>query len=401
LHPTIYWSFVFFVFTLPLESVDIGPLSGALSLTKLCALALFGFYAFFHNPIVGKPQFAQPPAAFWWFLGYGGVFLLAVVSVSEEFRVALLSRMMTMAQLLILFLIASVLLRDQKIATHALLAYAFGSVVLALGILFNVPIISDEAFENHQNRVGLLEIDANSLATMMSLGVLILVGLCLSDLIKKIHLKLLLILLTVPPFVLGLRTGSRGGFAALVVGLSVFIVPTWNLKKTFRAIFIAGIAITGVTLAVMSDSDMSERFEEAFEGRLSGRENIFPIAFDMFQQKSLFGWHPVEMWYELGKRTTRPGETRDAHSLYLHLLLEVGIVGTLPFVIGLWLCGRAAWRARQGPFGWLPLAALILILSVNISLTDLARKHFWLVLALSTAVTYPQVRQIRSRSTFS
>ena len=54
---------------------------------------------------------------------------------------------------------------------------------------------------------------------------------------------------------------------------------------------------------------------------------------------------------------------RDAHNLLLHLLLEGGIVGTLPFLVGLWLCGQSAWKARSKPLGLLPLALFCAMLS--------------------------------------
>jgi O-antigen ligase len=319
--------------------------------------------------------------------------------VSAEYSLTVISRLLTIAQLLLLFLIASILLRDTKIATHAVLAYAIGCVILALGILLNLPIISDEAFENSNDRVNLLELDANSIASLVSLAVVFLIGLCLTAFIRKLAVKVSLVLLTVPLFLLTLKTGSRGGFVALMVGLLVFSVPIRNLTKTIRAVFLAGLTIVSATLAVMNSPSMSERFDAAFEGHLSGREGIFLVAFGMFQEKPFFGWHPIEMWHELGRRTNGPGKTRDAHNLFLHLLLEVGIIGALPFIIGLCVCGRAAWRARHGPFGWLPLAALVVTLVVNIGVTEIARKHFWLILAFSTAVALPQSTR-HNRSAF-
>ena len=106
----------------------------------------------------------------------------------------------------------------------------------------------------------------------------------------------------------------------------------------------------------------------------------------MISEKPLFGWRPVEFWYELGKTGLWViRRIRDAHNLYLHLLLEVGFVGAIPFVIGLWLCVRAAWRGRNGTFGLLPLALVLAVLAGNMSATDIARKHLWFVLAIAVA----------------
>jgi O-antigen ligase len=88
------------------------------------------------------------------------------------------------------------------------------------------------------------------------------------------------------------------------------------------------------------------------------------------------------LWFELGRRTGDMWNIKDAHNLYLHLLLEVGIAGAAAFFAGLYLCARAAWRARMGAFGFLPMALLVTILSANLTHTYLTRKPQWLFLAL-------------------
>ena len=35
---------------------------------------------------------------------------------------------------------------------------------------------------------------------------------------------------------------------------------------------------------------------------MSGRENIFPAAWEMFKDKPLIGWGPIDNKYELGTR---------------------------------------------------------------------------------------------------
>jgi O-antigen ligase len=134
------------------------------------------------------------------------------------------------------------------------------------------------------------------------------------------------------------------------------------------------------------------RLQEVYQGNLSGRQKINQAAIEMVYQKPVLGWQPVAFWQELGRRVGLFAGTRDAHNLLLHLLLEVGIVGTAPFLIGLGLCLRCAWKARFGPLGNLPLALFIAVLSANLSHTLLTRKPFWLVLALCLAA-YENTKQ--------
>ena len=73
---------------------------------------------------------------------------------------------------------------------------------------------------------------------------------------------------------------------------------------------------------------------------------------------------------------------------------QVGIVGTVPFCIGLGLCVRAAWRGRKSVPGIVPLALLATTLTVNLAGTDYELKWFWVVLAYALASeTYPRKRR--------
>jgi O-antigen ligase len=110
-----------------------------------------------------------------------------------------------------------------------------------------------------------------------------------------------------------------------------------------------------------------------------------PAALTMIAERPIVGWGPVEFQHELARRLGIRWGQKDAHNLYTHLLLEVGIVGAVPFLIGLFLCVRAAWQGRSGNLGLMPLACLMTILAANMFLTHLARKPLWLVLALALA----------------
>jgi O-antigen ligase len=103
----------------------------------------------------------------------------------------------------------------------------------------------------------------------------------------------------------------------------------------------------------------------------------------MISEKPLTGWQPIVFNYELGARTGRKGI--DAHNLFFHLLMEGGLVGATPFLIGLGLCVRAAWTARACNLGLLPLVWLITMIVLSMSGTWLTMKLLWFVLALNLA----------------
>ena len=94
-----------------------------------------------------------------------------------------------------------------------------------------------------------------------------------------------------------------------------------------------------------------------------------------------------------------PDATIGEHNLLLALLLEVGLIGTIPFLVAIWLIVRSAWRARSGNLGYLPIALLAAV-GANCMVEnglDLRSKVFWLVLALAATATPAMLKQKTSR----
>src|SRR5687768_11706105 len=113
---------------------------------------------------------------------------------------------------------------------------------------------------------------------------------------------------------------------------------------------------------------------------------IFPLAAAMAMEKPLFGWGGIRNQFELGSRLPENDRARrDTHNLGLELMTSTGLVGTIPFLIGLSLCVLAAWRARRGPQGVLPMAMIALVLVGNLSGNFLVFKLYWVMLAFAVA----------------
>ena len=73
--------------------------------------------------------------------------------------------------------------------------------------------------------------------------------------------------------------------------------------------------------------------------------------------------------------------------------MEVGIVGAVPFLIGLWLCGKGAWTARNRNLGLLPLALLVTSLAAGMGSNTIYSKALWLVVAVTVATRGERKRQ--------
>jgi O-antigen ligase len=183
------------------------------------------------------------------------------------------------------------------------------------------------------------------------------------------------------------RTGGRGQTAAFMIGAWVYLLPYGRSKRAWTGIILGLLSIIAVVYLSASNPQVLERWHKSYEGNLSGRQIIYPTAIDMILERPIFGWHPTIWDYELGRRIGLLSG-KDAHNFVLSILLEVGVVGASPFFVGVWLCGRLAWRARRGSLGVLPLALMVTALTSSMSVTDFilsSSKLHWLVMALTVA----------------
>src|SRR5262249_18392152 len=131
-------------------------------------------------------------------------------------------------------------------------------------------------------------------------------------------------------------TGSRGGIVAFLIGVVLYALPYCGSKRKILAILGVAIAVVGLVYTAVNDQSTLSRLERTYEnGDTAGRDKITAASIEMISEKPLLGWQPVVLWYELGARTSSPFIKRDAHNLFLHLLLEVGLLGATPFLIGL------------------------------------------------------------------
>jgi O-antigen ligase len=133
-------------------------------------------------------------------------------------------------------------------------------------------------------------------------------------------------------------------------------------------------------------------------GNMAGREQLYPALWTMFLEKPVLGWGPVANTYELALRIgERERPLRAAHNAVLELVTATGVVGAIPFLVGAWLCARAAWRSRRGPHGVLPLALFGSVLISNMSGDWIAAKLIWIVLAYALASERWQQADLRLR----
>src|SRR5262245_23381391 len=154
----------------------------------------------------------------------------------------------------------------------------------------------------------------------------------------------------------------------------------------------------GLVWVVLQTPLMASRYMRAiYENNMAGREKLFPAAWDMFKEKPLIGWGPIDYMYELEKRVRitkdptinkRSGSNTgamDTHNMFLGALASTGLLGTVPLYIYVILCMLAAWRARHRSQGALPLVMVVTVILINMSGNWIASKLDWLMMAYALA----------------
>lgn len=382
------YAFYGVVFAFPWESLDIG-LGENFSLAKLVGLFFFGVAL-----LQPKICYRLPPKAFWVFLLYLALYALLALGEDASYDRKVFIKGFSIAQMLVLFWLSYNVMHDERVVKGFLFAFLGACLSLAVGGAFLEGIIGGvRSGDIDGERLTILGEGSNTVGATFALGLIAILGLAYGRQERDGKTRFLA---WIPFLIMAgvlIKTGSRGAMLALVIGIAFFLVKGGNLRSKIGLGLIALIGLVAfVWLTVHSDS--FKRFENTLnEGHISGRDVIYIEAARMVNEKPLMGWGPLHYRFELGNRVGWYGKERDAHNLYLKLLLEVGILGAIPFLLGVWLCFLAAWKGRNGLEGSASVSMLATLLMINMAMTWDNRKIFWIILAyalVSPRYAYPQ-----------
>lgn len=377
--PIVRWSFYAFIFSLLFEVLPIGISLEATQVTG-------GFLILAALLFQPRRCFLYPPAAFWCFVVYLWIGLVTLGFNHALFDSAIILRLFKLLQLIVLFWIAYNLMRDERTATGALLSLVASSAVMSLMSALGLTTTNEDAV-SRLGRLTAFGLDSNQLAGVLALGILALVGVAYGFRKELIHKRFLIWPVVALIGVTMVQTGSRGALLALGSGVLVFILRKGTVLAKLRNALVIILGV-GAFFWIAYQSEMVRNRVEATveDGSLSERENVYPMAWEMFLEKPVLGWGPGVNSVELGNRVGLPNHERmDAHNLILYVLTATGIVGAIPFFAGVGLCVRGAWKARGSINGILPLAMTACLLVADMSVSGLNWKQHWLVLAYALA----------------
>lgn len=330
--------------------------------------------------------YGRIPSPVLWFGAYLTVFWLALVVSGGDYAAAAVSEFVVVLQGVLVLLAATNLMLDRQVAWRALVTLTAACAARAALPFVGLGRTSDVVWTGGE-RVSALGQNANSAAMILAAGLVALIGLSLMRRRKNAaHFVVTGLVATLIGLAI-LETGSRGGLVALIGGVMVFALAAHTWRQRLRNGGIVLTAVTLLSLAVLQLPMMKNRLVDSVaHGNLAGREQLYPALWTMFLEQPVLGWGPVANTYELALRVgQRDRPRRASHNIVLELLTSSGLAGAIPFLVGVGLAARSAWRARHGEHGVLPLALLVTLLLANMSGDWLASKLLWFALAYAFA----------------
>jgi O-antigen ligase len=359
-----------FAVSLPFESVDVGLQIGNWTIARLAGYALVAAAI-----PAWRVALRRPPAVFWWFASYVFILALLTLIVDPAYRSLAVVRLSQMVQLLFLFFVSCNIMRhDPRVPTRVLLSYGAASVVLSLTQSFGFTAIE------YQARATAFKENPNTVGAMFALTIVLLIGFAFGRSVTGWKFRLISLALVTVAATQLIATGSRGALLAALVGVAVVIMRYGSIWLKLRIAIGAAVMLLVIGNVAMQNEIMRNRIETSLKTfDLAEREQIFPLAWQMFLERPIAGWGPEKHYFELGWRIG--DATKEQHNLLLWLLNETGILGTLPYAVALGLCAIAAWRARRGVDGAIPLALFMTLMTINLSNMFQNRKIYWLLLA--------------------
>jgi O-antigen ligase len=141
-----------------------------------------------------------------------------------------------------------------------------------------------------------------------------------------------------------IATGNRGSFLVLLVSMLWFLYMfrrELGFVRIVQVLTASAVVLAGAAFAIVNFTDFNVLFErlertEMVEGGIPDtRRNVWPRAWVAFEEKPLLGHGPNLAQERIFRyRNVHPDQLilSYPHNLYLHLLVTVGVVGTLAFL---------------------------------------------------------------------
>jgi O-antigen ligase len=390
------YALLLFVAMLPFDAVSVlGDAESAFSLTRIVGLALFGGWVI--HTMVERRRVRMTRGA-WHLVAYVGFACLSVVWAADPSST--LRALATLIQLLLLSVMAASVLREPDDVRRTIDVLLVSTLVVALLVLWEVPAAGKRASLELAGR----SVNPNYLAGLLVFPAVAAFGLGIS----KGVLGWWRLAAVVPIAVALFLTGSRGGGIAFVGGILLIAALRRRIGVGVVVAAIGAILLLPYVAPQATVDRLIARYSTAEEDGMSGRMDVWRVAFAMAQDRPLEGtsygafsdsFYRYMLTTSVDPRFARAHSrgNRASHSIYIGTLAELGITGLLLLVTALWAHCRGLWRARlvalrrrdqaNGRITLALLGVFAALVLFGATLDVLATKAPWMWLAMMQAAT--------------
>jgi O-antigen ligase len=323
--------------------VLVDGLAGGAYLPRPWRLTTFALLAFALAALVGRRRIALARIE-WWFLGFLAALTAWTAASTIWSDTPGTSWLEAERDVVYLAGAAALLLALERESLLVLLAGLLGGITTVAGYGLATYVIYDHPLNPIQGKLLFEPLGyANGLGIFAALGILLAIGIATSLEPRPLRLACLAPLgILVPTLYL---TESRAALASLAIGLVVLIRFGRPIPKPLTAALAAGAAIAIALVAVAAASE-EHRGLRLLVGE--NRPHYWRVAWREVEMNRLLGSGAGTFErYWLHYRTIG-SFARDAHSLYLETLAELGPIGLVLLLVALGL-PLALLRGRRDP----------------------------------------------------
>ncbi len=319
--------------------------------------------------------------------GKFGLFHLAIAALGVWFILSLMWTpdfergkflLNTTLQLLLLTLMVTININDSRrnliLFYHS---YILGNLVGSGIIIYNY-LNGIESIYYQRYAIPTLDIDGQSI--MLTLAIPMAAYLTTqyqSKLIKTFYI-IAIPVIVFAVFLTGTRTASIVGIIGVLYWLMTYRNASLKIKSAFFIIFI-GSMITAVSLAPKESLDrIMSSGQSITSGTLNNRTVIWGASLEQWKQSPVVGNGIGSLEYILN---TKHVEYDSAHSTYVHILTENGIIGLSLYFL---LIGAIIYRSMHSPFSEMIflMSLLMTILVSQITQHTHFSKETWFALTM-------------------
>ncbi len=370
-----------FIFSTPWQAIGIErDIFAELSVSKLAGGIFFLMFVFYGKFRINNIKTGQSLILIYlgFAIAHSGFLYYSGIAKDSYWEI---SAIYTLGQLIVLYLVLSVVLQDKRTVSGSIYAMIISYVSV-------VAISWKEVFEfriSSEDRLMLFGENSNNLGVSLAIIINTLLSLILSNKIKTRNLKLISAFSIVILAIALMATGSRGAILTLIIGIVLNAILYLRRGSVLLYSFYFTAIVLILYYVIIGSELMLTRINQSTVGGDTGfRIELLISGFDLFKDQPLFGWGTGYM-ARLARVSGYRGDIISAHNTFLQVLLEHGLIGFVIFIMGISFSIYASLKWRRDGLKYTPFILLMSILAGGITKGWAYNKMSWVVFAIANS----------------